>query len=825
MMRKTTFTIMLLLLYFYNIAVSQSDSKYPVFQAVRVDETPSIDGVLDEVIWSQSNAITDFRQKDPVFDAPPRFKTDVRIIYDNKALYIGATMFDSSPDSIKRELGVRDNDDLNADFFAIGFDTYNNKQDAYQFMITASGVQIDNRFVDETYDAVWASAVKITDEGWVAELKIPYSALRFPAVESQEWGMQIVRGIRRNREDDYWSLEPKDADNILNYWGTLKGLIGIDPPLRLSVLPYLSASVQHDSHEGLANNGYSTTYNGGMDVKWGLNESFTFDMILLPDFSQVQSDEIEKNLSPFEIVYDENRPFFNEGTDLFQKGSLFYSRRIGHVPLGYYSAYDSIQPGESMVKNPHSSNLINAAKLSGRTPSGLGIGVFNAVTGNTYAVITDSLQNERKVLTDPLTNYNILVLDQNLRNNSSVYLINTNVSRPDGWKKANVAGGGFKLGEKSNTYQLKFDISMSSITQPLQSVEDDNQKDKPGIHYNLEFTKIKGKFRFSLYQIYMDKRYDKNELGVNLTNDWLDRGLTIGYNIFKPFGIFRYFYQSINLFREEKISTHKNVNTVFTYRFNTTFTNYLSVWGGVAYSPFDRYDYYEPRRLGRYWVTPGYEQLSLSFSSDYRKVLALDGDIELSESDATIWSYYSLKPIIRFSNRFKLIPQFELQFGKDDKGFVYTPYVPASYYNDTIYFGIRDIQTMINSISGEYKFTNKLSLSMWIRHYWQKADYSDFLYLDDAGALNPTAFFKHYNITDSYNYNYNSFNVDLVFGWEFSPGSMINVVWKNAIEDENPLYSMNYIKNFDRMINSPQINNLSLKVIYYLDYQMLRKNK
>ncbi len=178
------------------------------------------------------------------------------------------------------------------------------------------------------------------------------------------------------------------------------------------------------------------------------------------------------------------------------------------------------------------------------------------------------------------------------------------------------------------------------------------------------------------------------------------------------------------------------------------------------------------------------------------------------------WEYYSLEPIIRLSDRFKLVPEIEFQRGKDDKGFV-------SIDNDSIYFGVRDIKTLVSSISGEYKFTNKIAVSLWARHYWQKGKYSSYLFLDPSGGLNSTDYIPDFNP----NYNYNSFNIDLVFGWEFSPGSMLNVVWKNALQNENQLSSINYLKNFDRMISSPKINNLSVKVVYYLDYQMLRKNR
>ncbi len=800
--------------------MAQDSGTRPIIEAVRISTPPDIDGNLNDSIWLEAKVASVFRQESPNFDTPPKFKTEVRIVYDDKAIYIGALMYDLFPDSIKRELAVRDSDGKNADYFYIGFDTYNNKQDAYVFGVSASGIQIDQRIVDGTYDAVWSSEVNITNNGWVAELRIPYFALRFPALKNQEWGLQLIRSIRRNREEDQWSLEPRDTDNNLNYWGTLTGLKDIDPPLRLSILPYVSAGIQHNSDPDTKNEAVSYSYNGGMDLKWGLNESFTLDVILMPDFSQVQSDEIEKNLSPFEIVYDENRPFFNEGIDLFQKGDLFYSRRIGHVPINYYSS-DLLSKGERIVTNPYSSKLLNAVKLSGRTSTGLGIGVFNALTGNTYAVIADSLNNRREVLTDPLTNYNILVLDQNLPNNSSVYLINTNVTRPDGWKQSNVGGGGFKFSEKSNTYQLKFDLSLSTIKAPNINSESNSGYSKPGLFYNIEFQKTKGKFRFSVYQLAMDNKYNRNDLGVNMTNDWIDRGLTLGYNIFQPFGHFRYFYQSINFFREEKISTKENINSVLTYRYNTTLTNYLSIWGSLGYSPFDRYDYYEPRSYGRYWITPGYFAGSFSFSSDYRKLFALDGDLEISKDfEETIWSYYNLKPIIRLSDKLKLSPAISFQWGKDDKGFT-TKFMDTLVSSaPLVIFGNRNIQTITNSISGEYMFNNKISLSLWLRHYWQKGEYTDYFLLDHDGRLNGDL-----NFSGNHDYNYNSFNIDLVFGWEFSPGSLINVVWKNAIQNEENQYVVSYFKNFDRMISSPQINNLSLKILYYIDYQMLKKKQ
>lgn len=788
----------------------------PALQAYRTDMPPVIDGLLDDAAWVHAGVAGNFIKRYPVFNEAPSFGTTVKILYDDKAVYVGAYMHDSSPDSIKTEMAIRDNDGKNADYFYILFDTYNNTLDAYSFGVSAAGTQIDSRIADATYDAVWSSAVKINKDGWVAELRIPYSALRFPAKTIQEWGMQIKRFVRRYREEDQWALEPKDADNNLHHWGSLTGLENINPPLRLSVLPYLSASLQKDDTQSEKDNKITSAFNGGMDLKWGLNESFTLDMILLPDFSQVQSDNQIKNLSPFEVQYGENRAFFMEGTDLFQKGGLFYSRRIGHMPVKYYSVNQELEVGESIIANPHTSRLLNAVKVSGRTSKGLGIGVFNAISGNNHAVVEDSLGDRREILTDPLTNYNIVVLDQSLPNKSSAYLINTNVTRPQGWKRSNVTGGGFRLSEKAQYFVAKLDLSTSKNVIPLSHGESEGYQNKTGLYYYGELAKIKGKFRFNLYQSFMNSDYDKNDLGVNNTNDWVDRGVSIAYNIYEPFSVFRNISQSIHLAREERYSTNKNINTALTYKFSATFLNYLSIWSNLTYSPYNRYDYYEPRKTGAVWIMPGYTGGTLSFSTDYRKVIAFDGDIDISgDFDNTIWKYYRLQPIIRLSDKLKLVPETELQLGFNDKGFV-NKVMNASVGIEEIVFGNRDIQTITNALSGEYLFSKNIALSLWVRHYWQKGKYDDYLLLQNDGSLS-----TEYAYSGDANYNFNNFNIDLNFSWEFSPGSLLSVAWKNAIQNENQQYLLDYGSNFRHMVSTPQLNNLNVKLLYYLDYQMV----
>ncbi len=216
----------------------------------------------------------------------------------------------------------------------------------------------------------------------------------------------------------FWNKVDPTVDGFFNQCGLLTEIKDIKPPPRLFFYPYVSSYIENDESTGKSWDG---TVNGGMDLKYGISDAFTLDMTLIPDFGQVQSDDQVLNLSPFEVQFNENRQFFTEGTDLFSKADLFYSRRIGGVPLGYFDLLDAVDEDvEEFVENPIKSRLINATKVSGRTTGGLGIGIFNAVTAETVARVRDlETGSEREVVTDPLTNYNILVLDQNIWSNIS----------------------------------------------------------------------------------------------------------------------------------------------------------------------------------------------------------------------------------------------------------------------------------------------------------------------------------------------------------------------------------------------------------------------
>jgi hypothetical protein len=778
--------------------------------STRTHTEPKIDGILNDTVWNKASVIHDFSQQLPLYNGNPSFRTEVRVLYDDAAIYIAAKMYDPHPDSILKQLGNRDDQNLNADYFTFALDTYNTQIDAYFFTVTASGVQMDSRKLDLTFNAVWQSAVKITSEGWTVEIKIPYSAIRFPAKEIQNWGMQLTRYIRRYRETDQWGLEEQGKLNNMLFWGQLKEISSIKAPLRLSLSPYFTAYVENYPYNQKGVNNWSSSLSGGMDLKYGLNEAFTLDMSLMPDFSQVKTDNQIKNLTAFETVYTEQRAFFKEAIDLFQRSSLFYSRRIGRTPINYDVPYENLATDEKVIKNPTAAELLNATKFSGRNASGLAIGVFNAITGDTYAEIENSAGEKRKVLTDPQTNYNIMVLDQALKHNSSMYVINTNTYRWGDYRSSNASGAGFTLYNKSNTYRLITDGEMSNVYN-IPGLDPGTPTTKNGYRYNIQIQKVSGKVQFSLTHRVMDNKFDINDLGLNLTTSEVTNIASVTHNIFQPIGIIRDMNTVLSYSNTSHYQTGMTTTNQLRLDNETTFINYLTFGGYVLKDISDLYDYYEPRTAGRYYIRPGLMTEHFGISSDYRKPFALDMFLSFTTNrDGLLDRWITISPILRISDKLLINHALTLENITNDKGFV-------SSDNQSIYFGRRNITSVENAFTGKYLFRNNLSLNVWIRHYWMKGIYNKYYTLENDGRL---------NVNDTYstnnNFNFNSFNVDLTFNWEFAPGSNLSMVWKNAITTQDSEIMRDYLHNFRETLDAPQLNSLSLRLLYYLDYQNLK---
>lgn len=800
------FVLILLVLPFAVLA----EEEVKVVVAVRSLVAPEVDGKLTENCWQSATPAEHFAQYVPDYGKPSRFDTRVFIIYNDYAIYIGVRLFDPHPDSILRQMGNRDQDDLNADYFAIGFDTYNNQQDAYEFKVYASGVQADERRQDETYDAVWRSAVAIDAEGWTLEMEIPYSAIRFPKQEVQTWGVQFERQIRRYREISQWSLEAQGVQNSLAWWGRLEGIQSVELPLRLSFHPYLSGSLQHYPAENTRQSSWSGFYSGGVDLKYGINQCYTLDVTLLPDFTQVKSDDKIKNLTAFETLYEEQRPFFREAMDLFNRENLFYSRRMGRIPAGFYKVASSLDSGEVLIANPVQARLINALKVSGRSNKGLAIGLLNALTARMHAIIEDTLKGlTREVVTEPFTNYNVFVVDQALKNGSSAWLMNTSVLREDHYSRSNVSAGGLKYFTPLQKWGLEFS---SMLSQSYKYENATGYKGTLGSSLSFSAGKMSGKHQFTVSGKIVDKNYNANDLGVTTQRDYFLKSVTYLYRIFNPVGRIRNLTFKVIASHQHRLFTHKTEQASLRLQLVTTNLNYTTFWAFIQLSPFSVYDYYEPRVAGRYYILPRYGHFRFNFSSDYRKPFALDGGIGFKslEFDGTLITA-TLSPRLRLSDKFFIVYTLSAEKSKNDRGFLEVKGTDVVFVN-------RTIRGLENSISANYNFRNNLSLNVWGRHYSYAGDYDKYFRLMDNGHL-----MNLENYEGSTGFYFSTFNLEATFQWEFSPGSLLSFVWKNEAFSEDDYRSLPFFDALTNTFSSSQKNTLSLRLVYYLDYIYLRK--
>ena len=371
---------------------------------------PVIDGRLDDPIWQTAQVAADFVQLEPDPGAPATERTEARVAFDDRAIYVAMRMYDSDPAAIRAEFVRRDEGSETSDWARVMIDSYHDRRTAFQFATTPRGARVDilhlaDTQIDTNWDAVWEVATSVDDEGWTAEFRIPLSQLRFSG-GAGSWGINFNREIARRSEVSYWAPIPPNAGRLVSLFGRLEGMEAVRSPRRLEVLPYAVGRLEREP--GLPSNPFwqANSPEGalGADLKLGLTSDLTLTATLNPDFGQVEADPSVVNLSTFETFFPEKRPFFTEGTEIFRfpilpEGHLFYSRRIGRPPQGRASS-----PG-GFVAAPGTTRILGAAKISGKTRSGWSVGLMDAVTAQEEARIVDAegLRSARTV--EPGTNY------------------------------------------------------------------------------------------------------------------------------------------------------------------------------------------------------------------------------------------------------------------------------------------------------------------------------------------------------------------------------------------------------------------------------------
>ncbi|HNX43549.1 MAG TPA: DUF5916 domain-containing protein [Bacteroidales bacterium] len=784
-----------------------------VIEALRIESAPKIDGYLDELFWQNLPVARDFTEYAPVNGIKPPFRTEVRFGFDDIAFYASAVMYDPHPDSICREMGKRDQIELlNTDYISFDILPYNDALNMYEFKISPIGLQNDTKYSalgqDVNWDAVWESAARITDSAWIVEVKIPFSALRFSTAEKQVWGINMWRNLKRRNEWSTWCyVDNTVQDDLFKYYGEVAGMQNVDPPLRLSVTPYIAGYVEKNP----SRQQWSSLARGGMDLRLGINESYTVDMMVIPDFGQVQSDDRVLNLSPFEIRYDEKRQFFTESTEMFEKCGIFYSRRVGSTPRNFNSAYDQAEQDETVKMNPDQARIVNATKISGRNANGLGAGLFNAMTANTWATLENTeTGSTRKVLTQPFTNYNVLVLDQNLRNKSYVSLINTNYYSPKDSYAANVTGVESRLSNKKSTFVFFGKLNVSNKIQK-------GLKTATGHAMEIDISKPNGKFQYYLVRAQADKVYDPNDMGFLLNNNYASNILHLYHMVMRPRGIMintitRFSTTYNTLFEASKLKC-----LTFEAANKTTYSNYWVTHFVLSASPLGFHDYYEPRLWGFMYHKPAYYSFNAIITTDSRKPFYVKSVTEFTITPGNHSQGWEaeLIPRIRFNDKVTLTLDVDFNMLKNDFGWVNTLYDTIG--KPMIFFGRRTVETLNSVLSGQYTFSTKTAVTLRLRHYWSQVDYDSFFLLNGNGDLESSDYQGEHDI------NFNAFTADAQFVWYFAPGSELSFVWKNAINTFDETMIRNYFDNLEKTFSTPQTNSFSVRILYYLDYQYIRK--
>lgn len=783
-----------------SILFSFSQTKKSV-STKKTAENISIDAELNEESWKNAEIATDFVSLEPKNGTPipEEFKTEVKILYSDDAIYIGAALYDPNPEKILKELVERDNIGT-SDFFGVFINGYNDGQQEFRFFVTAANGQIDTNFTssegeDGSWNAIWESNAKITDFGYVIEMKIPYAALRFPEQEQQTWGLNFFREVRRERQKYTWSPIDNKIGAISQQAGILTGIEKIKTPTRLFLIPY--SSFYLSGSEAQKTKG---ELKGGLDVKYGINDAFTLDAILVPDFGQTKFDNVILNLGPFEQQFNENRPFFTEGTDLFSKGNLLYSRRIGATP----NLDLNLDSNERISEFPSAINLLNAMKISGRDKDGLGIGFLNAITERTTATAFNQVtNNSREVVISPLTNYNVTVFDQRFNQNSSVTFINTNVTRDGSFRDANVSGLLFNLNNKDNSYNLSGEVKTSSIY---------DEKSSNGLNTSLYFADTNGKFRYSFGGNYVSEDYEINDLGINFRTNYYSFSGNSSYRILNPTKTFNTFRINLNSYFEFYTPTNQIQASNFNINLNSTSKSNHYFGGGINFNPFENYDYYEPRIANRYFVNPRSTGGFFYFSSNYNNKFAIDFNPFLTHviNENRYEAGIDISPRYRFSDKFSLVYSFNYFKQKNDIGWI-------DFENSNIIFARRDRDTYTNSITSKFSISSEMNFNLSVRHYWSLAENNKINNLNEDGSLSTNTTY-----TSNRNSNFSTWNLDLSYSWWFAPGSQMSILYRNNASTFDRQINKDFGSNFSNLFEDNLNHVLSVSVRYFIDYNQAK---
>jgi hypothetical protein len=798
---------------------------------------PHIDGVLDDPIWTKVDPITDFIQKDPQEGGQPSDRTEVRLIYDDKALYVGARMYSSNPRAIRRAVTRRDGDS-DAEVLVVSLDTYLDRRTAYSFALSSGGVRKDYYHSQDaedspemTFDPVWQGRARIDSLGWTAEMRIPFSQLRFSKKQAQVWGLEIKRAIPGKNENNYWVLIPKAATGYPSHFGYLRGISGIRPSRRLELLPYTAGDVTVRGNPNPANP-FDSKLGGraGGDLKMGLGPNLTLDGTINPDFGQVEADPADVNLTAFETVFDERRPFFIEGNELLRGRGLsflgrptyFYSRRIGAQPHGTATG--------DFIKSPVNTTILAASKVTGRLASGLSLGAMAAVTPREYArVYSTSTGQFSDTAVEPPAGYGVVRLQQEVgKEHSTLGWTVTNVTRSLGGpgnlnqllvRQANAAGTDWRVRFMQGKYEFTGFAGYSHLAGDAAAIArvqqssahyfqrpdqdhvsfDPNRTSMTGYTFSVRGDKNAG--RHSVWGIQLNTRtqgFEINDLGQMRRGDAIDYSGDFSFRDTKPHRQMRY-WQFGGSFTGSSNYSWVRTPTKFNQTGQLIFPNFWKFSWRNTWQPRALSD--EQTRGGPLMGTPSTWSWQVSLANQTQATYSWTGTAAWGFDELNAWNWsltggLTLRPAPRWQA--SITPRYLRSV--DSRQYVQTTAGgPAITYGGRYIFSYIERWTLGTQFRLNYAFTPDLTLEAYAEPFAASGNYYGFGELSAPRSRNLRTYGTagttiarqadgSYSVTDgpssfaiaNPNFNQLSFRSNLVMRWEWTRGSTLFLIWQQS---------------------------------------------
>ncbi len=790
-------------------------------QATRANTPPVIDGRDNDEVWQRAPAITEFRQFRPVEDGEPRYATATKVAYDARNFYVFIRAFDPHPDSILKLLARRDVRTA-SDQLKIIVDSYHDRRTGYEFAVNPAGVKrdyavYDDGNEDDAWDGVWEAGTQVDSLGWTAEFRIPLSQMRYTPGPTNTFGFGVWRDIDRYTERLSWPLYRVTRPGLMSQLGEITGLDGLDTPRRVELIPYF---VTKNVPEGIGGFDRSQKIDGGADIKYGLTSNITIDATVNPDFGQVEADPSVLNLGPFETFYQERRPFFIEGTGIFQFNvncsvvncsgeGLFYSRRVGSA-----------------------SRILGAAKITGRLPSGLTLGVVDAVTND----VTTAGQT-----VVPTTNYGGVRLTQDFRKGESgIGMMLTAVNRSnDQWtedvlrKSAYVGAFNFRHRFRGGRYSLSGSVDLSRVAGTPAAIArtqrssvhlyqrpddglllDTTRTTLTGDAEEILFGKTSGFVRFETSYQRRSAGFEVNDFGFLRRADQQSWNTWGAMNWTKPAFVFQQGFWNFNwweFWTTEGLPTERAANTNAHFQLkNNWWVHFGGTVGQLGKIFDDRVARGGPAvRVNRY-LAPWFGVVG-----DGRRPVIPVVFFNLFRGDGGRSTSFNVSPSVdvRVGSQFTASVGVSYSHDINDWQFVGTDTAGGTTH---YLFAHLDQKTASVSLRFDYTASPTLTVQAYASPFVSKGPYSNVRELVNPRADRYQDRFQPYAIAAGFE-NFKAFNSNLVLRWEYRPGSTLFVVWSQGRVDANdPDVTRPMPRDFRRLFDQHPENTFLVKVSYWL---------